>query len=58
MKVQICLRRRLLRSLRGVLLLIHEELEFLLIQCLLLLLLFHGLLNGVLVRQHLLVELF
>ena len=39
------------------LLLIHKKLEFLLVQCLLLLLLFHGLLDGVLVSQHLLVQL-
>ena len=57
MQIQICLRWRLLRALSGVFLLIHKELEFLLIQCFLLLLLFHGLLDGVLVGQHFLVQL-
>lgn len=56
MQIQIRLRRRLFCTLRGVFLVIHKILELLLIQGLLLLLLFDGFLNGILVGEHLLVQ--
>ena len=57
MQIKICLRGRLLGALSGVLLLLHQILEFFLIQCLLLFLFLNGLLNGVLVSEHFLVQL-
>lgn len=57
-QIQVGLRRRLLSALRRVLLLllVHKILEFLLVQCLLMLFLFDGFLNGVLISEHLLVQ--
>lgn len=55
-QIQVRLRRRLLCALRRVLLLVHKILEFLLVQCLLMLFLFNGFLNGVLISEHLLVQ--
>lgn len=59
MQIQVRLRRRLLSALCRMLPLLrlgHEVLEFLLVQGLLMLFLFNGFLNGVLISEHLLVE--